>query len=118
MTTNKPLTTEQFMDLFEKAVQSYENEFFFRGARELIANLEGWGLEKDQEVVIKILRECLVLTRKSPFNSLDINDVRNRLRAILGLDTCNHEQTLQIEVSQQERIEKSIRSQLRKLGGD
>ena len=116
MTTNNPLTTEQLMDLFEKAVQSYENEFFFRGARELIDNLKGWRLEKNQAAVIEFLSECLILTKEDHSNPPDINDVRNRLRAILGLDTGRHDQTWQIEVCQQEIIDLSMRSRLRKLG--
>jgi hypothetical protein len=114
MTTNKPLTTEQFIDLFEKAVQSYENEFFFRGARELIANLKGWGLEKNQDSVINFLNQCLILNRNQSSNSPDINDVRNQIRSILGLDSGDLRQTLQKEESCREIISESIRSRLKK----
>lgn len=39
MTTNKSLTPQQFIDLFENHVQNYGNEFFFNGARELLSKL-------------------------------------------------------------------------------
>ena len=113
MTVNKPLATEQFMNLFEKAVQNDGKEFFFRGARELIVNLKDWGLENNQDAVIKFLIECLILTRNQPYNPPDINYVKNQIRSIVGLDSGDIRQTVEKEESCLEITRESIRSRLK-----
>jgi hypothetical protein len=87
MTTNTPLTPQEFMNRFELHVQSYGAEFFFAGARELLGDLRGWGLEINQGSIDYFLSECLKSTKKEPLNPPEIDFVRNRLRAILGLES-------------------------------
>lgn len=78
------MTANEFMNNFEYIVQQYGDDFFFKGARELLSGLRTWGLEKNQHSVDNFIRDCLLYTRENPHNPPSIDFVRDELIKILS----------------------------------
>ena len=77
------------MNLFEQRVKEYGREFFQAGGRELLEDLESWGLKSTKDTydaVHSVLKNALKVEREKILSDPSaINDLRSELKKALGL---------------------------------